>query len=75
MEDLRCDCVVCGAVAYCRGLCSRHLKVARRLVRDGRASWAELEARGLARPAKPALEHHNRLWDYLIARRGGAGAD
>lgn len=40
----------CGRPAKSRGLCSRCVKVAYRLIQEGKTSWAELERRGLALP-------------------------
>jgi hypothetical protein len=48
----------CGRVARTRGLCPGHYATACKLVREGKATWAALEAEDRAGPAKP----RNKVW-------------
>ena len=52
---LRPSCLTCHQrPPVCRGCCPRCIKRHQTAVTKGETTWAELEAKGLALPAKPA---------------------
>lgn len=66
MEKEKPKCVVTGEPAVSRGLCARCYQAASSLVKSGKVTWEELEARGLALPStradagpNPFLEAYN----------------
>ena len=48
-------CVVTGQPAVCRGLSSTCYQSARKMIAAGETTWEELEARGLAKPARRSV--------------------
>jgi hypothetical protein len=42
----------CGREAHIRGLCNRCATGARKAIKDGKTTWEQLEAMGLAKPPK-----------------------
>lgn len=46
-------CLRCNAKSYVRGLCQACYATAYRHVRKGVFTWADLEKRGFAKPARP----------------------
>jgi len=64
-------CVITGEDAVCRGLSARCYQAASQAVKDGKVTWEELEAKGLALPPKRRNLGPNPFIVALVAAEEG----
>lgn len=53
-QPTKCLFPNCASAAHIRGLCAKHYSSAVRFVREGKTTWAILEAAGKSLPAQNA---------------------
>lgn len=54
-EGIKCIAEGCGVIRFCRGVCRGHYNKLQKMVRNGKATWQELEEQGLILPKKPSV--------------------
>ena len=60
----------CGREAKTRGVCPRCATAARKAIKDGKTTWADLERFGLPKPRKAAAANDDRHADLVDGLKG-----
>lgn len=66
-ERMKCLVPGCSELDRTRGLCPTHYLCALRVIQAGKATWAELESAGKAKPLK---WHRKTSPDWFVTRPG-----